>query len=84
MSAAFFSLELSSVRPTAHCKYLRSDYDQIAVIRRVSIPKYCHSQDQMIGSNFYYFSYDHNFYDLFTIIHSNHTITVLPMVVHYQ
>ena len=39
-----------------HCKYLRSDYDQIAVIRRVSIPKYCHSQDQMIGSNFYYFS----------------------------
>ena len=25
-----------------HCKYLRSDYDQIAVIHRVSIPNYCH------------------------------------------
>ena len=25
-----------------HCKYLRSVYDQIAVIHRVSIPKYCH------------------------------------------
>ena len=26
----------------SHCKYLRSVYDQIAVIHRVSIPKYCH------------------------------------------
>ena len=38
----------------------------------------------ILDCNFYYFSYDHNFYDPFTIIHSNHTITVLPMAVHYQ
>ena len=38
----------------------------------------------ILDCNFYNFPYDHNFYDLFTIIHSNHIITVLPMVVHYQ
>ena len=38
----------------------------------------------ILDCNFYYFRHDHNFYDLFTIIHSNHTITVLPMAVHYQ
>ena len=38
----------------------------------------------ILDCNFYYFSCDHNFYDLFTTIHSNHIITVLPMAVHYQ
>ena len=38
----------------------------------------------ILNCNFYYFSCDHNFYDLFTTIHSNHIITVLPMAVHYQ
>ena len=38
----------------------------------------------ILDCNFYYFRHDHNFYYLFTIIHSNHTITVLPMAVHYQ
>ena len=33
-----------------HCKYLRSDYDQIAVIHCVSIPNYCQWQCTAIGS----------------------------------
>ena len=32
----------------------------------------------ILDCNCYYFSYGHNFYNLFTTIHCNHTITVLP------
>ena len=46
---ANFSHHIGPV-PGIHCKYLRSHYDQIAVIHRVSIPKYYHWQCTAIGS----------------------------------